>query len=262
MIGQGLVATGAVVAATADDDQAQLVGLGLILAGLATSATASADTRHNELLPQRVYVAAVDVAEPDSAVRIEAGGRESASMTLLGVDPPSGERFQLRYVRMNAPGALPRWASSKQVYYRSDSYDGALALLDSGGSSGGYGEGSSWDAEPLGDLPYILGGQDVSTPTHEALARYQAAGYLRGFTLSDLMNLYREERITLTTEEQGGAAARHILEGGSSLVAPLAGTAGFARLFQTPHPAYRARSELVRRVAGEQRAVLDPYASP
>ncbi|MCA9273405.1 MAG: hypothetical protein KDA31_10190 [Phycisphaerales bacterium] len=258
IIGQGLVATGAVVAATADDDQAQLVGLGLILAGLATSATASADTRHNELLPQRVYVAAVGVTEPDSTVRIEAGGRESASMTLLGVDPPSGERFQLRYVRMNAPGAMARWASSKQVYYRSDSYDGALASLDSGASSGGAPSGG----EALGDLPYILGGQDVSTPTHEALARYQAAGYLRGYTLNDLTNLYREERITLTTEEQGGAAARHILEGGSSLVAPLAGTAGFARLFQTPHPVYRARSELVRRVAREQRALLEPYGSP
>lgn len=244
IIGQGLIVGGAVVAGASDDRDTQLIGLAMILAGIAAAATSSADTRHNELLPQRVYVAAVQVDHEDSRLRLDVRGREASPLTLLGVDPPPAGRFQLRYVRMNAPGAAPGWATSKDVYYRSDAYDGPLAPIGRGG-------------EPMGDLPFLLGGQDVSSPTPEALARYQRAGFLPGYTTNDLINLYNEEGITRTTEDQRGLAARHMLEGGSSLVAPLPGTAGFARLFQAPRSAFRPRSEAVRRAAREERERLE-----
>jgi len=251
IIGQGLIVGGAVVATTADDDEAQLVGLAMILAGLAASATSSADTRHNELLPQRVYVAAVNVEHEDSSVRLDVQGRESSPMNLLGVDPPRDGRFQLRYVRMNAPGAAPGWAASRDVFYRSDAYDGAVAAIGGGVEGKDAGEFAALD-----DLPYVFGGQDVSTPTHEALARYQEAGFLHDYTLNDLANLYHEEGITFTREDQAGMSARHVLEGGASLVAPLAGTAGFARLFQAPRSAFRPRSEALREAARVERERL------
>lgn len=255
IIGQGLIVGGAVVAGTSDDQDTQLVGLAMILAGLAASATSSADTRHNELLPQRVYVAAVNIDQVDSRVRLDVRGRESSPLTLLGVDPPTDGGFQLRYVRMNAPGAAPAWATSGDVFYRSDSYDGPVAAIGRGSGSGKGDHAPASDG--LADLPYIFGGQDLSTPTHAALARYQSAGYLTNYTLNDLTNLYNEEGITRATEDQMGMAGRHILEGGSSLVAPLAGTSGFARLFQTPHAPYRPRSEALRQAVRAERERLD-----
>lgn len=256
VIGQGLIVSGAVVAGASDDQDTQLVGLAMILAGIAASATASADTRHNELLPQRVYVAAVQVDEPDTALRLDVRGRDSSPMTLLGVDPPA-DRFQLRYIRMNAPGAAPAWATSRNIYFASDSYDGPVAMISSRTEPDAKLDQGSTTISPLADLPYILGGQDLSTPTHAALARYQHAGYLPNYTLADLTNLYRAEQITLTPEDQMGMAGRHILEGGSSLVAPLPGTAGFARLFQVPRPAYRPRSAELRDAARAERERLD-----
>lgn len=248
IIGQGLIVGGAVVAGVSDDSEGQLVGLAMILAGLAASATSSADTRHNELLPQRVYVAAVQIDEQDSSVRLDVKGRESAPMTLLGVDPPMQGRFQLRYVRMNAPGAAPRWATSRDVFYRSDAYDGVVSpLVTREGEAVG---------EPLADLPWLFGGQDVSTPTHDALARYQNAGFLPNYTLNDLANLYREEGITFTPQDQGGMTGRHVLEGGTSLIAPMPGTAGFARLFQSPHSPFRPRSDALREAARLERERL------
>lgn len=238
-IGQGLIVGGAVLAGASDNRDAQIAGLAMILAGIAASATAQADTRHNELLPQRIYFAAVEVASPDEPVRLSLRGRESAPIMLGGLAPPESAGLQVRYVRMNAPGAAPAWASSDRIYYRSDEYSGPVAPLPGARVA-------------LTDLPYILGGQDVSIPTHDALARYQDAGFLAGYTLGDLISLYREERITLSPQDQGGHAARHILEGGTSLVAPLGGTVGFARLFQVPRPMYRPRSESVRRAAREE----------
>ena len=245
VIGQGLIVGGAVVAAASDDSDTQLVGLAMILAGLASSATASADTRHNELLPQRVYIAAVNIDRPDSRLDLSIKTRAATPLTLLGVDPPSSGRFQLRFVRMNAPGATPRWATSSDIFYTSDTYDGPVAPLD--------------DRDPalsFPELPYVFGGQDVSVPSHASLARAQAAGYLPNYTLADLTSLYREEGLLFAPEDSGGTAQRHVLEGGPSLVAPLPATAGFARLFQTPHSPFRPRSDALREAARIERERL------
>jgi len=96
------------------------------------------------------------------------------------------------------------------------------------------------------DLPYILGGRDASRPTQQALSRYQAAGHLSGMTTVELENLYREEGIKLTEEDLGGRPHVHVLEGGDSLVPPLAGTAGYARVFCQEHGPYAPRSQALR----------------
>jgi hypothetical protein len=75
--------------------------------------------------------------------------------------------------------------------------------------------------------------------------QYQAAGYLRGLTLNDLRELYRLEGIAWTIEDQQGYVDAHVLEGGRSLVSPLVGTTGFARVFGQVHPPYRPRSSEV-----------------
>lgn len=45
-----------------------------------------------------------------------------------------------------------------------------------------------------------------------------------------------------------GPPRTHVLDGGTSLTAPLPGTAGYARLFGQEHGPYRPRSDEVRRM--------------
>ena len=75
----------------------------------------------------------------------------------------------------------------------------------------------------------------MRTPSDAALRHYQQAGYLTGMTVADLDNLYRLEGIETGDRRRHGAEGLHVLEGGSSLIAPVAGSAGFARLFCTLH---------------------------
>jgi len=115
-------------------------------------------------------------------------------------------------------------------------------------SNDGYEGGVAGD-----ELPYILGGTCVRIPTDQTMDRYHRAGNLLDLTASDLRNLYREEGIILSIEDQvdprkPGAARRHVLEGGDSLVPPKPGSAGFARLFCQPHAPYKPRSEAVRQL--------------
>jgi hypothetical protein len=210
-----------------------LAGLGAAAAGLLLKSTAHADTRHAEFLPQRVYVVPLNIASRASTVTLDVGG---GRLVLPAIDPPTDPRgLQLRYVRMNPAPGQP-WAASGQVVYSND-----------------Y---SQWRVD--GDtLPYIMGGRDCSTPSPRVLERYQSAGNLRNMTTVDLENLYREEGIALTLEDQQGRSRKHILEGGDSLVAPLPGTAGYARLFDQIHEPYKPKSkaleELLSQLRGEQR---------
>lgn len=239
-IGSALVAGGLAVAATSGRDhgkvnEAQLLaGLGAALAGAIMKAGAAADTRHLELLPQRVYVVPMRVEAAGSTLTLQVQGDEQSRMVLAGVDPPRTGELELRYVRLGA-GRGSRWAGSGRVVYANDAYAGRV-------------EGD--------DLPYILGGRDASLPTQRALSRYQAAGHLAGMTTVELENLYREEGIKLAEEDLGGRPHVHVLEGGDSLVAPLAGTAGYARVYCQEHGAYAPKSaavrEMVERLAGER----------
>ncbi len=233
LIGNVLVAGGAIVAMSSDDRRAQTAGLAVALGGLLLKATSGADTRHCEFLPQRVYFVPMTIEKADTTVRLSVSGR-SWSIVLPGVDPPAeGERFQLRYVRI--PAAPVDWAraGATAVLYANDGYAGRVA----------------------GDeLPYILGGTCVRMPTLEVLERYQAAGRLRDLTLADLRNLYAAEGIILDPNDPRLVGERHVLEGGRSLVAPQAGTAGYTRVFCRGHLPYAARSKEVRERQAAEKA--------
>lgn len=209
------------------NDGQQTAGAILFGVGVYMAMTSGADTRQCEYLPQRVYLVPLTVTRPGSTIRLQAG--TLGAMVLPGVNPPRPEEpFQVRFVRLNYGPEVPPWALSGRVLYGNDEYAGRV---------------------PGDELPFILGGRDVSRPSRETLSRYQAAGYLTDFTVIDLENLYREEGIAIDLADERFRAGRHILEGGDSLACPLAGTAGFVRLFCREHPPYRPKSRRVRELA-------------
>lgn len=227
-IGTGLVAGGAVVAMSSRDTGVQLAGLGMMAAGALMKGTAGADTRHCEVLPQRVYIALLALPREETTVEVQVQGRPESRLRLAGLRAPEepGE-VQLRYVRL--PMVSSGWAVSGRVYYSND---------ETGETVGAQ-------------LPYILGGTCVRTPSEEVLSSYQRSGYLAGWTLNDLMDLYREEGIVISglTMESERQLGRHILEGGNALYTPRVGTTGFARLYGQRHGPYSPRSSVVRELA-------------
>ncbi len=229
-IGDVLIAGGLITAvATADKDNptGALVGLGVAAVGAITKSTAQADTRHCEVLPQRVYVALLNLPAGESTVDLSIRG-SSIRMVLPGmVAPTSG--LALRYVRLPETGGS--WATSGRVLYFGDGAPG-----------------------PGPQLPWILGGRDVRTPSPAVMQDYYAAGLPRSITSSDLVQMYREEGISVLAQNPAAPFDRHILEAGTTLYSPQAGTAGFARLYGQEHAPYVPRSPRVRSLADQLRA--------
>lgn len=228
-----LMAGGGAVLLTADDDGARWAGLGLLLGGLLAKAGSHADVRSLSVLPQRFYLVPLRSAEVSGPIELRIGSGGGESMVLPAL---SERRDGARLIVVRVP---------------------ASGLRDGGSSGGLVGEVLyANDASPVrvagDDLPYILGGRCVMVPSHEALARYQAAGNLLGLTTADLRELYRAEGIVLPEDERPGVPpGAHVLEGGRSLAAPREGTLGFVRLFCREHEAYRPRSDAVRRLMNE-----------
>jgi len=219
------------VAVGSEDDEARWVGAGVALAGLLMKATATADTRHNEFLPQRTFVVPVTIQDRASSIAIELDREPTSRIVLPAIDPPADGTLQLRYVRIPPIGGQS-WRDGR-IMYANDRFEGVVA-----------GDG----------LPYLLGGTCVRTPSFETLQRYQSAGNLRDYTVNDLENLYREEGITLSVEDQRGGFRKHILEGGDSLVCPLSGTTGYSRLMCQSHPPYQPKTRSVAEAAARVRS--------
>ena len=231
-IGSVLMGVGVMLAAHSHNNGAAYTGLGLILAGLVQRATAHADTTYCEVMPQRVYVAPVDLRSGSEPIVLQVEGAPASKLVLKGLEPPAGGQAQLRYVRLvTHRGEPPAWASSGAIHYCNDRTPDAREV----------------------HLPYILGGHCVCTPSEETLASCQKRGLLEGMTPSGLAELYHLEGITITARGEG-IPGLHVLEGGRTLYTPYAGTAGFSRLFGQPHLPYRARSEAVRALARKIRS--------
>ena len=211
---------------TRNRDVAAVAG-GLALVGALLRAGAHADTRYNDILPQRYYVVPLTLGDPPASnavttphdwvpVTLAIRGIPSARLILTGLAASeSTGTARLRYVRLvgGGAGSVPAWATDARIR---------------------YGNPHTGAAEP-DPLPFILNGRDAQLPTDETLDQYQSAGHLSGMTLIELKNLYRDRGITWTIEDAAGFAPRHVLEGGSSLVAPDPGTTGFTRLFSGDH---------------------------
>lgn len=235
-IGNVLLVGGIAVAATPgsenESDRARtnraLIGAGVAVLGALLKAGSEADTRHCEFLPQRTYIVPMNIETASGTLSLEVEGDPSSRAVLSGVDPPVGTRPQLRYIRLGE-AALgwgdASWRTAGRVVYANDAYP--------------------WRV-PGDELPYIFGGRCVRTPSALTMKHYYEAGHLTWMTSADLANIYREEGVTFEVEEQVGTSASHILEGGTSLVAPLPGTMGFQRLFGREHAAYSPRSEALR----------------
>ncbi len=209
---------------------ARRAAVGMALGGLFLKAGAHVDTRYCDAIPQRVYVVPIDWRGTGSVLRLEVEGLGVSRLVLVGLGVPPRGNTQLRYVHLvgGGPGGgldrPPGWAVSGRVYYGND------------------------QTGPASDqpMPYILGGLCVRQPSDAGLRSYQQAGYLKGWTVAQLREAYRAKGIRLTVEDQMGQAGLHLLEGGGSMVLPLAGTTGFARLMGQSHWPYRPASGAVK----------------
>ncbi len=235
LLGDALVTGGAIVAVSSDNDTEALIGLGLIGLGLLSKASAVADTRQIDILPQRVYLVPIRLPERPEPLTIEVEGDPGSRLVLPMVRPRTdGERLRVMYVRLLSGTHAPMWATSGQIRYIGDA------------------------SEPvLPDLPYIVGGRDVRTPTTRVMDDYHAAGLDATLTSSDMRELYRSEGIRIGVDGTGGNFGRHVLEGGNWLYTPMVESTGFARLFAGEHPPYEARSKAVRVLARKLREARD-----
>jgi hypothetical protein len=240
LIGNVLIAGGAVaIAADGNDNNraATYAGIGAILAGLALKATAVADTRQCDAFPQRFYVAPITLPTTSSTVEVSIGG---SRLVLPAMPPASPGTLPFRYVRL--PGSSSFGLGSGRILYSND-----LALADISATP---------DSDPASNLPYILGGRDVRTPTQDALSKAQRMGLLRGLQFQDILDLYKAEGIKVIGVDADATGGRHVLEGGDWLYTPLGGTAGFARLYGQEHAAYEPRSDRVKELNAREREIL------
>jgi tetratricopeptide (TPR) repeat protein len=228
-IGDALLAGAAGVGAAGiinNSSGADYAAIGMAIVGLIAKASAAADTTHAEFMPQRVYLVPINITAADSTVTLDVSDNALWHMVLPAMAPPKKGDVALCYVR--PPTELPApasWQTSGQIAYANDWYGGKV-------------EGDT--------LPYILGGMCVRKPSESVLKHYQEAGNLTDMSLTDLENLYQEEGIKFTIQEQDMFADNHVLEGGKSMVAPRPGTAGYLRVFCQRHSAYAATSKLVQ----------------
>lgn len=234
-IGSLVMIGGTAVAVSSDDEEAQLAGVLVAAVGALIRASAKADTRHCEFFPQRVFLFPANITKPGATIMLSPEQDERSRIVLTDLSPPDQgvgtPRFALRYVRLNANGPL-NWATSGRIYYAND---------------------HRIEEVPGDTLPYIMGGNCVRSPDEFAMQRYRQGGNLTDLTASELANLYREEGIALAAEDQRGKAQKHILEGGTSLVAPLSGSTGYQRLFGQPHESYKPRSSALRNYITQHR---------
>lgn len=214
------------------NNAATLGGLGALAAGALMKASAHVDTRYCDVMPQRFYVVPLHLTSAQQRITLQVAGKPASRLVVTGLAPPhnANGQAQLRYVSLvshTPTGRPPKWATSGQIYY---------TTADAQATTG----------PPI--LPYILGGHDLRPPSVQTLLDYQRAGYLKNMTPDELSNLFYDEHIKLTTEDQQGYAGRNVLAGGDSLVCPLPGTTGFAELVGQRHPAYQPKSAAVREV--------------
>ena len=247
--GRALQATGQMVTAAGmafDDTATQIAGLAIMFAGSAARSAAAADTRHLETLPQRIYLAPLELDDPEQPIRVQVQSDRRSSFVLAApADDQSDAAVRVHYLRLltspDGDQEPPQWAQLAQRHYTD--------------------EHGQTDLEP--NLPYILGGRCVRPPSEEVLASYQEAGFLQDLTLDDLRELYELENIEIELE-RGTYPGRHVLEAGlpgrapRTLATPEVGTMGYARLFYREHRPYRPQSEEVRALAQRIREKLAP----
>ncbi|MFN3166053.1 MAG: hypothetical protein ACE37H_03205, partial [Phycisphaeraceae bacterium] len=82
-----------------EDATLAIIGAGVLAAGVFMKATARANTDYCDVFPQRLYLAALDVAQPGTDVTFELSGQPATSATLRNLEPPTGPQAAFHYVR-------------------------------------------------------------------------------------------------------------------------------------------------------------------
>lgn len=212
--------------------EAALAGVGLMVIGALAKSGAQADARYMELLPHSVYLVPLKLGR-ETNLHVSVPASPGSAIVLPGFQPGTTEAPRAVYLRLHGRGsAAPAWLAASSPVFGND----ATGVRH-------------------GDYPWILGGNDVSTPSRAVLEAYQAGGRMLDFTVSDLVALYEAEGINIGSgmENRPGVlrnpSFRHILEGGTGLFTPEPDSPGYKRIMFTPRSPYVPRSELVRNAA-------------
>jgi tetratricopeptide (TPR) repeat protein len=237
MIGTGLLYGGLITTAYGADRRdsgVALAGLAAMGAGLLTKAGAKADTRYCEFVPQAIYMAPLRLGSA-ADLRVSIPGDPNSLVILDDVQPGSPGKPRTIYLRILGPGSpAPTWLAQRKPLY-SNNHTGVW--------NGGDG------------YPWILGGRDVSTPSRAVLQNYQANGYLRNMTMSELQELYASENVLIGSgmesrpDVRKNPSFRHVLEGGTGLFTPHPYSMGYKRLMCAMHEPYRPKSDVTRNAA-------------
>jgi len=223
VIGTAMVGVGAGVAATADSTEQAIAGILLMIGGAIAKEQAEADTRHCEIMPQRTYVALLDLPEGvTSDVHLEIEGIPDSRLVLPHVTGPErGAPASFHYVRLTRGDHA--WRTGGNVVYATDAYD-----------------------LPAPTLPYIMGGRCLRTPSPDLMGEYRSAGLPSDVTYDDLLAIYRDEGIVIEHLTPGLELGRHLCEGGNTLYSPESCSAGYARLYAQDHSPYEPKGGLLR----------------
>jgi hypothetical protein len=244
IIGRTLTDVGLVVALSNGSNQEErgLVGLGMILAGSLLRSGAEADVRYIEFAPQLVFVVPLTLGETTELEVIvdHPSDGVTSRMVLPDVEPGTAARPRAIYLRLHGPGSpQPGWLTSGRVAHGND-HAGVRP----------------------GELPWLLGGTDVSTPSPAVMDRYRAAGLDPAVTLEQYRNALAAEGVRIGSGAGGGPGERrnptyrHVLEGGRGLFTPTPDSMGYRRLFGVGHRAHQPQSREARAIA--ERLAPDP----
>ncbi len=223
IVGTVMVGAGVAVIGTADSADEALVGGLLAIGGLIAKENAKADTRHCEILPQRTYIALLNLPEGRAtSVEFEIEGMPQTRVVLPDVSGPSDNaaRAAFHYVRLT--DGDDAWRTMANPLYANDTHE-----------------------LPESTLPYILGGRCMRTPTPELMSEYHDAGLPAEIDFHDLMAIYQDEGIVIASLARGVELGRHISEGGNTLYTPDPCSVGYARLYCQDHPPYSPSGSLL-----------------
>ncbi len=224
--GAGTLAYGA----RKNNDTATAIGIGLILAGAALKASSHADTRHLEVLPRCTYLVPINLGKADRDITITFDGNTGSNATWHDLSGGSPGRPKVYYLRMHdgRGRGMPPW-SRKHIY----------SVIP--------------NQYRKGDIPWIMGGKDLTPPNPTLVSAYKRSGGQSANLADQLSTLYQAEGALERPGPQGrsGPSAfepalyRHIAEGGRVLYTPKPGTHLYQRLTRLEHPPYLPQSPIL-----------------
>ena len=245
--------TGAVIYGSASHDantkdKALLAGLGAIAAGQLIARGSAADLRSFDVLPRTVYLVPLNLQPGPHTIHLSIPGNHLDAVRHY-IMP--GYKTPAVYVTRLEPA--PYYSSSEKNKNIRDRINQPITHPND-------------VTGPLPDsFPYILGGNDVETPTEELLDHYHQNGYLKNKSLGTLLDLYQQEGIVfaplpanhLTTDTY-----HHILRGGKLLYTPVPGSKGFEDLTYGHFPSYHPHSEILKQACEIMNQQLQTNSQP